>query len=160
MTAGKTFELRAQGRECVAALALEQLHLLLGAFERGLQRLDELGNRRLALLQRILRDDLVAPERLAREAEKRLAVGPQRFAGDGVKGAAQARLELLQSSEALVLRFRFGFTPHALALERDLQCLFLAARAQRSVQKADGEPGNERNDRDEESQQRAQLRSS
>src|SRR5262249_30002865 len=147
--AGKAFDLCTQRREGVAALALDQLHLLLGTFERRFQRLDELRYRTLALLQRVLGDDLIASQRFAREPKKHFAVGTQGFAAQRIEDTAQPCLGLAERRETLALESGFGLATHALAFERDLQRLFLAARTQRGQQKPDREPRNERNDGDD-----------
>ena len=101
LAAGEGLDLRAQAREGIAPLALERLHLRFGALERDAQRLDQLRDRHLALLERALGDHLVAPERLARQTQEQLAVGAQGLPGEGIERGAQARLGLLEQAHPL-----------------------------------------------------------
>ena len=113
LATGERLDLGAQARERLAPLALECLHLRLGALERRAQRLHQRRDRHLALLERALRDHLVAPERLARHAQEHLAVAAQRFPGEGVEGGAQALLGLLEHRHALGVLQRLGLQARA-----------------------------------------------
>src|SRR6185437_15215899 len=121
LTACQRLDLCAQGRVSLLPLALERMRLLLGPLERGAQRLDELRDGGLALLEAALCERLVAPERLAREAQEELAVGAQRLAGEGIERGAQARVRLLEKRGPLRFLTRPGFQAHARGFEIDAQ---------------------------------------
>ena len=123
LAAREALDLGAQAREGVATLALQGLHLRLGALERGTQRLHERRNRDLALLERALGDHLVASERLVRHAQEQLAVGAQRLPGQGVERGAQALLGLLEHRHALCVLERLGLQAHLRGGELDAQAL-------------------------------------
>jgi hypothetical protein len=97
LSARERLDLCAQRAVRLAPLALERLRLLLRALERRAQRLDELRDGGLALLQSALRQRLIPAQRLAREAEEELAVGAQRLPGQRVERGAQVRIGLLRA---------------------------------------------------------------
>ena len=121
------------------------LHLLLGASRARSQRLHELRDGGLALLQCALGDDLIASQRLARELQEHLAVGAQGLARQRVERGAQALLGLLQCGQRARSRLSCGcLAAHALAFQRDLQRLFLPLARSDANEKAEREPHGER----------------
>src|SRR6185437_10313425 len=123
LTACQRLDLRAQRGVSVPPLVLECLCVLLRALEHRAQRLHELRDGGLALLEGARGDRLVAPERLARELEEELAVGAQRLPRERVERGAQARLRLLEEGDALGLLARALLEAHARRLELDAQRL-------------------------------------
>jgi hypothetical protein len=140
---GERLDLRAQTREGIAALAFERLHLCLGAFQGRAQRLDQLRDRHLTLLERALRHHLIAPERLARQAQKQLAVGSQGLAGEAVEGGAQPRLGLLEEREALDVLEGLGLQAHLGGRQLDPQRLDAPAGADMTQQRPEYGAGDE-----------------
>src|SRR5690606_9167334 len=69
MAVSQPLDLRAERGERIAPLPFECLHLRFGFLQRLPQRLNELRDGGLALLQRALGDELLAPECFAREVE-------------------------------------------------------------------------------------------
>src|SRR6185437_15868218 len=121
LSARERFDLRAQRGIGLLSLALERVRLLLRALERRAQRLDEVRDGCLALLEAALGERLITPERLAREAQEELAVGAQRLAGEGIERGAQARVRLLEKRGPLRFLTRPGFQAHARGFEIDAQ---------------------------------------
>ncbi len=153
LAAGERLDLGAQGREGVAALALECLHLRLGALERDAQRLHQVRDGQLAFLECALGDDLVAPERLAREAQEQLAVGAQCLAGEGIERGAQARLGLLEQLQPVRVLQEARFQAHLRGGQLDPQRLDAPhgaqLRHQRAQHRAGGERGHGNDENDE-----------
>ena len=152
LSEGNGLDLRAQARERVAPLAFQRLHLRLGAFQRHAQRFDELRDRHLALLECPLGDDLVAAERLARQAQEQLAVAAQGLPGEGVERGAQARLGLLEQAHALGILERLGLEAYLRGREFDPQRFDAAAGADVTDERAEygaGEKGRADHEVDE-----------
>ena len=155
LAAGERLDLGAQGGEGVAALALERLHLRLGALERGAQRLHQLRDGLLALLECALGEDLVAPEGLARQTQEQLAVGAQCLAGERIERGPQARFGLLQELQAVRVLQGARFQAHLRGGQLDAQCLDAPHGAQLREQRAEHCAGGERGSGDDEDDERA-----
>ena len=102
LAAGERLDLRAQAGEGLAALALERLHLRLGALRARCAAARPAARWPASRsLSAPCGDRLVAPERLAREAQEQLAVAAQRLAGERIERGAQAGLGLLEQVQAV-----------------------------------------------------------
>src|SRR5205807_1482004 len=123
LAAGEGLDLGAESRKGLAALALEGLHLRLGALERGAQRLHQLLDGELALPERAGSHGLVASQRLAREAQEELAVRAQRLSRERVERGAQPRLGFLEQLQAIGFIEGARLESHARGGELDPQRL-------------------------------------
>jgi hypothetical protein len=144
---GQRLDLGAQPDERLAPLALERLDLRLGALECVAQRVDQLRNGELALLELPLGHGLLAPERLARQLQEQLAVGSQRLAGKRVEGRAQARLGLLEETQPVGLLQRGGLEARLRPGERHAQRLEAPRRTHVREQRAEQRSGEKRGER-------------
>src|SRR5439155_1590510 len=130
LAAGERLDLGAESRKGLAALALEGLHLRLGALERGAQRLYQLLDGELALPERAGSHGLVASQRLAREAQEELAVRAQRLSRERVERGAQPRLGFLEELQAIGFIEGARLESHARGGELDPQRLDATRGAQ------------------------------
>ena len=117
-------DLRAQAGEGLAALALECLHLGLGALERRAQRLDQLRDRDLALLERALR----RPPGRAR-APRAPAAGTARCCCAGSRAASESKAARRRASECSSRLDRSAGAASAAASRRT--CAAVSSIAQR-----------------------------
>ncbi len=115
-------------------------------------------DRRFALLEGVVGNELVAAHRLAREPQEHFAVGAERFAGERVERASQPRLGLFERRQPLAFRAGLRVATNALTLQRDFQRLLFSVRAHRGEEETERSPEYERNDGEEDGR-RAQLRS-
>ena len=154
LAAGERLDLGAESRKGLAALALEGLHLRLGALERGAQRLHQLLDGELALPERAGSHGLVASQRLAREAQEELAVRAQRLSRERVERGAQPRLGFLEELQAIGFIEGARLESHARGGELDPQRLDAARGAQLHHQGTEHRAGGERGRGDQENGER------